>query len=245
MVANPQHPLNTPSIHEQIIEARFAREMGRIVDDPALRVVHREFSRARALHEQCVAVWDAQMNDPTLPLAGRIVKAKQAVQALAAKAATHLDQAGARLRTELTTIRKATWRPSVPLSPESIQVQSEIRGQIRAMDAKQRLSALRKPSDDLVMAITAGPPEVSGLSEKEVESIRQEWRARAFPEIVQRERRLIAALGDTDRAGQALHSAVRRAFESHSAAIRSHEEAVVASERADAAVAQTDEGGDE
>jgi hypothetical protein len=240
MVADLKHPLSTPSIHEQIIEARFLREMGRIVDDAALRVVHREFSRARALHEQCVAVWDAQMNDPTLPLAGRIIKAKQAVTLLATKAAGHLDAAASRLRTELTTIRKASWRPNIPLSPEGIQVQSEIRAQVRAMDAKQRLSALSKPSDDLVMAITAGPPEVSGLSANEVESIRQEWRSRAHPEIVEREKRLILALADTDRAGVALHNAVRRAFEQHQAAIRSHEQAVVVSEKAAAAVAQTD-----
>jgi hypothetical protein len=225
------------ALHPLAIERHRARDAaGKHVPDAALGAALQAMVEGRALAEQASHAHAAIMADPLMPAAGRLVRARKTTGSLAEVIVKKLDVARVKLTTELHNIQRDTSRLPPSTSPASIAIERQTADVLRSMpDADRRkviMQAIERDDESVLSSLFSGPAFVVGLDDKTREAYRQQFRKKRWPEVVERETRLRAALADIERAGGATVAWVERLFSASPI-----EKLVAASEAATSAVA--------
>src|SRR5262245_37957397 len=120
------------SLHELAVERHFQRDTnGVIVEDGALRAAHRSMSEARALFEQAGSAWEHITGDESMGAGERVKHSRNAVSALATRAAARLDNAREKLAAEIENVVRASIRPAVSDSPARVAAGVQVRDVLR------------------------------------------------------------------------------------------------------------------
>lgn len=214
-----QPPVIPIALHEGVIEKRFFRRKPdqALIEDVALRTAHRGMHEARNYAEQARSAFVSIMADNSMTTEARLVRARTAVSKLADVIARKLDGAAEKLRSELHSSQRSTWRPHGQPSP----LDAEIRGALRSMSVQDRSLALARAldsgDDEIFRAVLAAPALLVGMMDEEHAARRGMWRKARHPANVERESRLQLALDDIERAGEATIGWVAKMFETSQA----------------------------
>jgi hypothetical protein len=199
----------SPSLHPGFIDKLISRDShGDPVPDEALQHARAAMAAAGKSAAKWFAIAVAISNDPSVPAPVRALKARDAIGPLAIAAAKALDQQRAVVAAELQSLRQATSAPPPPTDATAVLLQQEIRARLSTMDNPRRGELLHRAvidgDDQIIGALLHAPGWLSNVTDAEREMRRAGWRAKKFPDAVEREKRIEQALQVVDRSGKIL-----------------------------------------
>jgi hypothetical protein len=183
--------------------ARLSSEVGKHIPDPALAVALQAMTEGRALGEQARYAYDSILADPMMAAAGRLVRARKTVGALAEVIVKKLDAARVKLTIDLHNTARDTARPVPSTSPASIAIERQVADVLRNMSEADRrksiMAAIESDNETVLTSVFAGPALLVGLPDDQREAYRQLFRKKRWPDVVEREQRIKAALADVEK----------------------------------------------
>lgn len=205
-MADKKSPLISPTIHEEMIERRYARDplTREIVDCEILAAMSRAVRTMREAAEQAVKAHVLQMENPMLTRIANERESRKVGMRLLDRARQAYVATAERANNTLGAMHEKMKAPPGPKSTIEQLHEKEIReGLARlAPDARTKVvnAAIKSGDMAIVGAFLRAVPVVSGISATEIEAYRGEWQKHAFPILVDRKQRIDLAFQDLDRA---------------------------------------------
>lgn len=194
-------------IHESTVELHYARKPGGEVElDSAVALLAGAIQQARLNSASLAAYAETISGDKLIsPEAAQLRLRDQALR-LAEVTARKIDDAKARVQSEINEIEALTGKPPAIRDQLSANLETEIRSRLSTMPEKDRDDAIGRAftSGDVavVAAVLRGPALLVGMSQTKQEMVRHRYRATFYPEETERRQRLRNALEATERGGQ-------------------------------------------
>ena len=195
------------SVNEATIKRHYAKHLGELVADDVLDSMHDAMQLGREAAEHALEAHEKIMGNIMLTEIARQRQSRDATFRFFESASKRIDAARDRAERAISHIEAATSSPGEPKSAAEAFQRAEIRNVLAGMSPDQRAKAIGEAIDtddrDVLMAALVGPVMLTALGNAEREALKDRWRRKKFPDQVDRQRRLRAALKDLDR-GQAL-----------------------------------------
>lgn len=177
-----------PLLHEAVMDKFLSDKKGRPVVDPVIDAMKEAVRAMRLGVEDCkTATKTILANEMNTPI-NNIRAAANVNHKKFLRVAGLIDATNGLTKQEMQRLWESTYAPKN--SPYS----GEIRAGIKAMTRDERVKtineALKNNEDEVIAAILHGPLLLTGMQEGEREYFRTYWRAKRFPQEVEREQRL-------------------------------------------------------
>lgn len=238
MTEIPNIPL---TLHPSVFERHHEKTHGAgITADNAIGAAVQAAAEGRKLAGQALDAFTKIMADETLPLAGRLVRAKRAAGGLIEQAGKKLDAATEKVRAEIDKLNRETNAPPIAASPHALALDTEMRQVLRTSTPEQRGVLFKKAidgaDDSLWRAALNAPAALAGLDDAELQARREQYRKHRHPQAAGRLARLNACSRDLAIAGNALVEFASKLF---APASKFEQAATAANDAAKAAGAQS------
>lgn len=186
-------------IHEDALDKFYAQGDSGKQEDPVLNTMKDALRVMRSTVDRCAETTTTILKNEMQTRVRNMRDAANSNYARFLKASPAFDEARRIAQSEVARIVDTT------SSPASTQYDSEIRASLKAMSREEREDAIDRAiangEDTVVAAIFGGPSMLSGLTTTQRDLYRERWRARRFPQELDRQRRLEAALKVFDGLG--------------------------------------------
>lgn len=184
------------------------------VPDAALDALESGLTFAQTKARELADIVDAVSSDTTVTAGAGAMRIRTAALKIGEQAAAKLDAARAGLEREIAAIASGTHTPEPPRDAVAAQLEGEARGAFARMTDEARKaawSAALKGNDEITLgALLRAPAYLSGQTDAQLELRRHAWRAKRWPDEVDREQRLKRAQEAAERAGASLIKFVER-----------------------------------
>jgi hypothetical protein len=186
-----------PTIPLALHSATFMRHMPKAGTDPTVSAAAHAAAESRGLAEQALTAWRTILADETLPIAGRMVRAKRTAGRLIEAIGKKLDIATDVVAAEITKLDHAM----MPVIPSAVAADGEMRALLRSVTKEKRSeifaqAAMAGADDAPYRAAFAGHPSLSGMSSDELNARRVQFQRQRHPETSARKLRLEACQRD-------------------------------------------------
>jgi hypothetical protein len=223
------------SLHHATFERHYQRAPGvGVTPDDTIAAAMRAAAEGRKLATQALDAYEKILADESVPMAGRLVRAKKAAAPLIESVGRKLDAAIDTVQAELSKLDK-DMLPIIPPGESHLTTDGELRTLLRTASYEKRselfAQASRAGDDSPVRAMLAGHPSLSGLSSDEMRARKKQYQRSRHPQTWARKERLEAALHDLKVASDAVVDFAKKLF----AGATPHERASAAAAEAAAA----------
>lgn len=212
-------------IHEDALDKFYPKGDAKKNGDPVLNTMKDALRVMRSTVDRCAETTAIVLKNEMKTRVANMRDAAKSNYDRFMKAAPALDEARRIAQSELARIVEET------SAPDSTEYDSEIRVSLKGMTGAEREDAIDRAieegQDSVIAAILHGPSILSGLTATQRDLYRVRWRAKRFPQELDRQRRLEAALNVFDGLGAVAQKhvlgltddvAVRRAEQTEQAA---------------------------
>jgi hypothetical protein len=161
-------------------------------DDPILNTMKESIRIMRLVADRCAATTETILKNEMQTRVKNMRDAASFNYAQFMKASPSIDKAAQIAKSEIARIIEET------KAPASTPYDFEVRATLKSMSQKDRETAIEKAiadgDDAVVAAVLYGPSMLSGIPDSQRELYRERWRAKRFPQDLDRQRRLEGAL---------------------------------------------------
>lgn len=186
-------------IHEDALNKFYANGDTEKKNDPVLNAMKDALRVMRSTVDRCAETTAVVLKNELKTRVANMRDASAANYARFMKASPAFDEARRIAQSELARILETT------SAPVSTQYDPEIRASLKAMSREEREDAIDRAiangEDTVIAAILGGPSMLSGLPASQRDLFRERWRAKRFPQELDRQRRLEGALKVFDGLG--------------------------------------------
>jgi hypothetical protein len=197
----------SPSVHESVITRHLPRDprTPEPVDDSAILRMANAVASARVAAERAGRAATGIMQNELMTVAARHRATKEKAWKLTEPVLRDIDSALASARRDLETLEQKTAAPAKPTDAGGYFLATEVRQRLAAMPEPERESALgaalKEGDDQLLGAVLAASPMLTGISKKRQDMLRASWQKAKYGPELERIARLQKAISDTERAG--------------------------------------------